>query len=191
MLTTADNPVDGLLTIAELARQKGVSKQAISKRVGRLTDIGQIQTRAGPRGTVLVNLAEYDRAVGETTEFAHVQAKSAPTASAVEHSYTEAQAREKTYQAELRRLDLDERLGKLIPVDKLAEAGARVAEAMVRAIDGLTARADEIAASVARDGVNGARATLRIVTRELRETLARELGALADSSQKAHDETDD
>lgn len=175
-----------MLSIADIARRKGVSKQAISKRVARLEQLGQIATQKGPRGTVLVSLAEYDRAVGETSELAHVQAPQPKIAAAVdaEHVYTREQAREKAYAADLKKLDLDERLGKLVPIEDLAAAGGRIAETLVRQIDQMSGRAGELAAAVAKDGETGARSFLRTMGRDLREVLARELAALADVARR-------
>jgi DNA-binding MarR family transcriptional regulator len=186
MLTDAITGVDGrpaglVLTIADIARRKGVSKQAVSKRVARLEAIGALTTHPGPRGTVLVSLAEYDRAVGETSELAYAQAPAKPADA--EHVYTREQAREKAYKADLAKLDLDERLGKLVAVEALASAAGAVAEAMVRAIDQMPGRADDLAAAVGKDGTTGARAALKTIARELRETLARELARLADIGQ--------
>lgn len=177
-----------MLSIADIARRKGVSKQAISKRVARLEQLGQIATHKGPRGTVLVSLAEYDRAVGETSELAHVQAPQ-PKVTAVadaEHSYTREQAREKAYAADLKKLDLDERLGKLVPIEHVQQAAVRLAETLVRLLDQLPTRSDDIAAAVGKEGSPGARRVLKEIGRDARETMARELERLAETAQAEH-----
>jgi DNA-binding IscR family transcriptional regulator len=57
---------DGLwLSISEIARLKDKSRQAIAKRVEALVEAGKLQTKPGEGGTKLVNLAQFDRAVGE------------------------------------------------------------------------------------------------------------------------------
>lgn len=181
-------PVGLMLSIADIARRKGVSKQAISKRVARLEQLGQIATHKGPRGTVLVSLAEYDRAVGETSELAHVQAPQ-PKVTAVadaEHSYTREQAREKAYAADLKKLDLDERLGKLVPIEHVQQAAVRLAETLVRLLDQLPTRSDDIAAAVGKEGSPGARRVLKEIGRDARETMARELERLAETAQAEH-----
>lgn len=48
-------------TISELARQRGVSRSAISFRVGRYEALGLLKTRPGKAGSKLVNVAEFDR----------------------------------------------------------------------------------------------------------------------------------
>jgi hypothetical protein len=45
---------------------KDKSRQAIAKRVDALVEAGKLQTKPGDGGTKLVNLAQFDRAVGET-----------------------------------------------------------------------------------------------------------------------------
>lgn len=195
MLTGATGTVDApavLLSIADIARRKGVSKQAVSKRVKRLEELGTLRTYDGPKGSRLVSLAEYDRAIGETGELAHAQAPARagrlPAAGEdVEHVYTREQAREKAYAADLKKLDLDERLGKLVPVEAVQQAAVRLAEAMVRQFDMMTSRADDIAAAVAKEGTHGARAVLKTLGREAREVMARALEELADTAQAEHD----
>jgi DNA-binding IscR family transcriptional regulator len=57
---------DGLwLSISEIARLKGVSRQAIAKRIGSLTAHGLLDVQPGQNGSKLINLAQFDRAVGE------------------------------------------------------------------------------------------------------------------------------
>ena len=182
---TVDRPAALLLTITELAKRKGVSKQAVSKRVARLQTEGKLTIHAGERGSRLVSLAEFDKAIGETTDLGRETAAATVRGSrAVDpvagHVYTDEQARHMAYKADLARLDLDERLGKLVAVDKFADAGARIAEALVRVLDGLASRADDVASAVAKDGVTGARAVLKGMGRDLREALNRELVTLAD-----------
>lgn len=55
------------VTLSDLARRLRVSKQAAWKRVERLEKLGVLQTRSGPRGTKLVDLAQFDNAAGEIT----------------------------------------------------------------------------------------------------------------------------
>lgn len=172
-----------LVTISDLARREGVSKQAISKRVARFAAENKLTVHDGPRGSRLVSLAEFDRVVGQTADLgrtaaaATVRRAAEPSAS---HAFTSEQARHKAYQADLAQLDLEERLGRLVPTAKLAEAGSRIAEAANRVIDAFAGRADDVAAAVHKDGTPGARAELRTMSRDLRAALARELVGLAD-----------
>lgn len=56
------------VTVSNLARRLRVSKQSTSKRIERLESSGVLQTRSGPRGTKLVDLAQFDKAAGELTD---------------------------------------------------------------------------------------------------------------------------
>lgn len=194
-MTTVDTSVDagGLtppgvwLSVSDLAQAKGVSKQAVAKRVSKFESLGEQLTRPGDRGTKLVNVAAYDRLVGETGDIFRSQPP--PKAAAVSADADEAdparaslaneQARRVSYQAELSRLDLEERLGKLVPVSEVVEAMTKSARAIVRAVDLLPSRAEDVAAAVARDGSTGARRLLKEMVRALRSTLERELRRLA------------
>ena len=171
-------PIGLWLSISALAKLRGVSKQAISKRAERLHAQGLLSRRDGPRSTVLINVAEFDRAVGDTTDLArattHADAP-APKKEGAALVYSDEQARRVAYLADIAKLDLDERLGKLAPIDAIEAAMVRCAEAMVRIIDQLPARADDLAIAVAAEGAPGARAALKGFARDLRETLAREL----------------
>ncbi len=184
----ADNApaLEGLwLTVSELARQRGVDKAAISRRITRLG----LELRPGPRNSKLVNVAAFDHAVGTSTDA--VRAANSAKAAAREQEASAGedkvlareQARRAAYDADLKKLDLDERLGKLLPVDSIEDAMSRCAEAMVRNIDQIASRADDLAAAVARDGGAGARRELKVIARELRETLARELRLLETATQ--------
>jgi hypothetical protein len=202
---TVNGDAPGLwLNVSELARARGIDKAAVSRRVARLVQIGALETRPGARGTKLINVAAFDRAIGETGDLAHAQARepddapllapATPTTETASATYTREQAREKSYAADLKKLDLDERLGKLVTVESVQAGAVRLAETLVRQIDQITGRADDIAAAVAKDGVQGARGALKTVAREIRESMARELERLADTAQAEHqaqDETDE
>lgn len=172
-----------LVTISDLAQRKGVSKQAISKRVARLVAENRLTVHDGSRGTRLVSLAEYDRVIGETADLARTAAAATvkraaePTAASV---YTGEQTRHMAARADLALLALEERRGTLVQVDKLAEAGARIADALNRVLESFAGRADDIAAAVHKDGVTGARGVMKTLSRDAREALARELERLAD-----------
>jgi hypothetical protein len=182
-----DGQSDGWFPLSEVARLKGISKQALSRRVARLVDTGALETRPGSRGTVLVNLAAFDKAADETTDLIRAtnggrgrQAAQGVSGGGSLETIVLAreQARRASYDADLKKLDLDERLGKILSTDDVADAMSACAEAMVRAIDQISARADDIATAVAKNGSAGARQALKDIARDLRSTLARELRTL-------------
>jgi hypothetical protein len=120
------------LSVSEIARQRGKSRQAIAKRVAELVEAGKLETRPGPNGTKLVHLAQFDRAVGETGDaFKETAAETRaeldagagadPTSPALRDH----QARAAQYSADLKYLELEERLGRLVPVAEVKEAGQK------------------------------------------------------------------
>ena len=82
------------------------------------------------------------------------------------------QAKRVSFDAELKRLDLAQRLGSLVEVDAVRRSIEICALELAQAIDQLPARADALANAMAKDGVSGLRAALRGLAREMRETLA-------------------
>lgn len=187
---------DGLwMTISDLARAKGVSKQAISKRVDRFSAAGTLSTRKGARGAVMVNVAAYDRAAGEVGDAIRELAQRPPSLSLPESDdaspvLAREQARRVSYQADLAEMELEERRGKLLRAEDVAAAMTRCAEVMVRVLDQMPSRADEMATAVAREGEQGARAFLKGLAREMRATLAREL-RLLEGARPAPQEDDE
>jgi phage terminase Nu1 subunit (DNA packaging protein) len=175
------------VTITELAVLKGVGKATISERVGKLEAAGKLTSRRDGRAK-LVNVAAFDLAVGETTDFARAQtaatkrageaAPARPPGPADGPVYTAEQARHMAYKADLAELELKRRRAEVIETAEVAAAMARCAEALVRQIDQMPSRADDLAAAVARDGAAGARAALKAVARDLRDQLAREMRLL-------------
>lgn len=177
------NTVDGAwVSITELAKLKGLGKAAISERVAGFVAKGLLSTKPGKGKVKLVNLAAFDRVAGETTDLA----KAAGAETKRQHAaplpsdplapiYTAEQARDMAYRAEMRRMDLEERQGKILQVADVAAAVTMAGEAIVRAIDQLPSLADDIAAAVAQSGAAGARTLLKAKARETRELMAREL----------------
>jgi biotin operon repressor len=181
----AEGAPEGLwLSLSDLARERGVSKQSIWKRVERFKLEGKVTLRKGQRGVVLVNVAEFDRATGESTDLAratqHAPTRCAPSAAPTQEGlvYTREQARRASYDAELKRLDLAARMGKLIPADEVEAAGDLIGQTFADAADRLPIYADDIAAAVAAGGVAGARCKLKEIGLNLRREVAQAMEVL-------------
>jgi biotin operon repressor len=174
------------LSISGLARAKGVSKQAISKRVHRLEGDGLLALRAGDNGARLVNLAQYDRVSNEVTDLAratngrHSPLADHPNVQSDTQNYTEAQARRASYEADLKKLDLDERLAKLLPCDEVEAALDLVRQTIERVLDDLPASAEALTAATVKDGAAGTRAALKKIAFDLRTKFAAEMQKLAE-----------
>ncbi len=170
--------LDGLwLSISDIARQKDKSRQAIAKRVDALVEAGKIETKPGPNGTKLVNLAQYDRAVGETGDaFKEAGAETKAEADIADTSATPAlrdhQSRAAQYTADLKYLDLEERLGRLVPIEEAKEGGIKIGEAVVRILGRLPTHAEALTVVAVKDGISATRAMLKDIDRELRTAIA-------------------
>lgn len=172
------------MSVSDIARDKGKSRQAIAKRVAELVEAGKLATRPGPNGTKLVNLAAFDLAVGETGDAlkeaaaetrAEAEISPAPTSPALRDH----QARNAQYTADLRFLELEERLGRLVPAAEVKEAGQTAGEAIVRIIDRLPTFAEAVAAAAVKDGTQGVRGLLKEIARELRTAIAGAMDMIA------------
>lgn len=177
-----NTPDAAWVSISELARLKGLSKAAVSERVKGLVEKGQLSTKPGKGKVVLVNLAAFDRVIGETTDLAKAAGAETKRQAAMPSPrddaapiYTAEQARHMAYRAESARLDLEERQGKILQVADVSNAVTTAGDAIARAIEQLPTMADDVAAEVARSGASGARAALKAKSRELRELVAKEL----------------
>lgn len=171
------------LSISEIAADRGKSRQAIAKRVASLVEAGKLETRPGPNGTKLVNLAQFDIAVGEVGDA--IKEGAAETRAEAEAdgdknpALRDHQSRNARYTADLKFLELEEKLKRLVPVAEVEDAAIKCAEATVRIIDRLPSFADALAAAVGSAGPAGARGKLKEIARELRQGIAEAYGELA------------
>lgn len=168
-------------TISNLARMRGVDKSAISRRVARFEARGLLTTRAGARGRKLVPVAAFDRIVRETTDAVRElngSAGGAPSAVAGaapgDPILAREQARRASYDADLKKLELGERLGELAPVETMQEAFRAVVETFARGLDQLPSRAEQDFAEASKS-VAGLRAVYRKAANDLRDGLANDL----------------
>jgi DNA-binding MarR family transcriptional regulator len=171
------------LSVSALAKRKGTTKQTVSERVRRLVDAGLLETRPGANRAKLVNLAQYDRAVGQVGDpakeaAAATKAEDAAPETATDPRYRDAKALDAHYAAELKRLEFEERTGKLVPLADVEAAQETAARAIVNVLDRLPLRAAEVAAAVGQEGEVGARRVLRAAVFDQRTAVAEALAAL-------------
>lgn len=177
---------DGLwVTITELAQRKGLGKPAVSERVARFEAQGLLTTRPGKGKAKLVNLAEFDRVAGETTDLGREQGAAtrrsivspAGAGPGTDPVYTQEQARKMAYAADREKIALGTDLDLLVPVDRLRDEVLRLMAPIVARLDRIEGRADDVSAAVARNGSSGARAWLKAFKVELRNDIADALAA--------------
>jgi hypothetical protein len=173
-------------SVAEVARRKGITRQSLNERVDRLASEGLIKVRRDGRSK-LISVAEFDRVVGEVgdavKEGAAATRAEADGDAEKSGALRDHQARAAQYTADLKFLDLEERLGRLVPVADVKEAAAKCAAVTVRVIDQLPTHADSIAAAIGKDGPAGARAKLKQLARDMRTAIAEAHGELARNAE--------
>lgn len=187
VVDTVDADAALWVPLAEAGRQQTppVSRAAVSKRVKKLTEAGRLATRRGPQGSVLVNLAAYLRAVRDETDPAQdlrngrtlldEPAGDGADEPAVggQEGYHKARARREVINAEGARLDLDERLGRLVSKEDVETRVSSVFRTLRDRLLGMPAGLSERLA--AQPDARAVRALLTTEIRRLLESLATDL----------------
>ena len=185
--------LDGFwLSVTELARQRGVDKAAISRRAKRYEAQGLLTPRAGKGGVKMINVAEFNRAAGEATDAVRAlngagggQMASPAAAAPGDPILAREQARRASYDADLKKLELQERLGELVPAKDVQEAIVVLSENFVRALDQMPSRAEEGFAEATKGGVAGLRVFIRSLANGARDTVERDLKTLVVGAKQA------
>lgn len=171
--TSEESAPEGLwVSISDLARVKGVHKSNISRKVDELERDSLIEVRNGPNKTKLVNLAQFDSVVGETTDLAKEQgaetARYSREAEWGDTRFRDAQTRKAEYEADLKSIEVRKQLGQLVDVARAEEVIAEVGEEQRKVIEQLTLRADELHSAALSGGVTSVRAKLKEIVFDLR-----------------------
>jgi hypothetical protein len=187
------------LQIAELARRKGVSKQAVAKRVNKLVEEGKLTVRSDGRKR-LVELATYDRIVGQVGDgfkeqaAATVRESREPTTGAEpdpqQSGLRDAQTLRAKYEANLKALDFAERTGQVVPLKGehgIEGALIKVSDQVVRHLGQPMQWVDEIM-EASRKGEPQLRRLLRSKVAELRRAIAEDLIKLSGEAAQAEAE---
>lgn len=184
------------MSVTDLARATGVSKQAISKTLARHG--ARIPTRMdGMRK--LVDVDAFDRVRGAETDPSqalrnravprgHPAAHAADTLPAeprtegkgAQLEFSQHRAKRESFDAELSRIALEQKMGKLVPVTAVTDAMVACAQKMVRIIDQMPSKAEDQAV----------RAILKQIGIDLRRELYESLKTTADQAA-AEDAADD
>jgi hypothetical protein len=142
------------MTQAEYARHRGVTRQTIHELVGK----GKIPYRVDDDDTKLINPADADFALGEARERVDDDDEDENTDGfaarpAPEPTLTRARTATEIYRARIAELQYQRLRGELAPVADVKDAADRCALALVAELEQLPARADEIAAAWAANGL--------------------------------------
>ncbi|NEJ46596.1 winged helix-turn-helix domain-containing protein [Rhizobium leguminosarum] len=188
--TAASSPgIDGVwLTIAELAKRKGISRQSASERINRLEQDGLIATRRDGRSR-LVELATFDRAVGQTGNAFREQGAETKreTTEQPTGALRDAQTQRAQYESKLKALDYAERTGQLVPIKGdhgVETALVKATEVIIRELGAPLNWVSEILDTV-RDGEPALRRLLRKKIHKQREVIAARLTAVAGEAAEA------
>ena len=178
-------PAAVMWSISEIAADRKISKQAVSKSVKKLAaDHGLTVDRNGRGHIVKVNVVEFERLqekLGNASKAQAPKAAPAPSARQAEggDSYNEALRQKTWHEAERRRIELAELKRELIRLDAviaaLRDAGDLIADLLTR----LPNSADDWAAVVARDGAHGLRLAIAAEATRLRGSIAKALASAA------------
>jgi hypothetical protein len=178
-------------SLSELAKMRGRDKAGVSRRVASFEKQGLLKTQVGKGGRKLVPIAEYDRLTAELTDGVRAlngapEAIAPPAAIGApgDPVLAREQARRAGYDADLKRLDLQERLGELGRVEEFRLAMRTCAEGVVQILEQLPGRVEEIQAALAKGGLAEGRAAIRLIVRETRELIARAMTAFIERERQ-------
>lgn len=195
-----EGPVDGgdWVSVSDLARLRGVSRQAISKRVKALSAAGRLSVRGEGKSLRLhrptfdeIAAATHDPAQDlrnrhrrneqleiEEPETAPVRAEPTRPPAANQTAYDEAATRDKQATAELRELELAHKKGELIPVREIEEAAVEAATKIARAID-LKTKSGRLYAAAHQGGEAAVHVMLVEIENAIRGQIAEAMAKLA------------
>jgi DNA-binding transcriptional ArsR family regulator len=194
LLTGSDGGALGhWLSVAELAKLKGLSRQTVTEKIDRLEREGKLQTRREGRSR-LVELATYDRIVGQVGDASReigAESKRGGKGQLNESgALRDSQAVRAQYEAKLKALDYAERTGQLVPVkgDHGVEAALmKVGDKVLRDLGAPMTWIDEIM-SAARISEPELRRLMRRKITELRQQVANNLLQIAGDATAAEND---
>ncbi|MCW4114754.1 hypothetical protein NPA31_007230 [Aurantimonas sp. MSK8Z-1] len=168
-----------LMSQVDYARHRGVSKQA----VGKMVAAGKIPTHPGERGQKLIDAAEADFVLDANrlrlderpeppTAASIVSAPTASRDSSASSGLTQARTETERYNARMAELKYRQMVGEVIPTEDVRRAMERCAEILLRGIDQLPTKADDLATAFQRAGVSGVREVLKTAARDLKQALS-------------------
>lgn len=146
------------VAVSALAERYGVSRQAVSKRVGKFADKGQLPTRGTGRG-LRVHLPTYAQLVAASHDPAqdlrnrHVKRSESfddalpIDAPPQQPKFNDAAAREKNAKAQLAEMQLAQKRGELVPVREIEAAAIETGTKITQRLNALKAAAGKLYAA--------------------------------------------
>ncbi|WP_438278092.1 hypothetical protein [Nitrobacter sp.] len=185
---------DGLwLSVTELAARKGVRKSTISEKVARLVQSGHLATKPGKGKAKLINVAQYDLAIGEVGDVARetgaitkaemTDSRPSSRDETGTSKYRDEAAREKAYNADLKWIELEKARGNLLVVAEFDAAAEDAASRIADIVDGLLAQDSELTAIAIKEGENGMRTALKRIVRGQRQKIAEAMREMASTAK--------
>jgi len=173
------------ISISDLAKRKGIHRQSAKERVDRLVERGVLETRFEGRSR-MVDLAAFDRAVGQVGDSTKEQAEETKRQINIEETtprLRDAQTERAQYEARLKALDLAERQGELVPIKDLERALVRAATAITRILDQSLNWSGDLAEAAANGGQSAVSRVLRQKGQAQRQAVAKALADLVEAGK--------
>jgi len=170
-----------IMTQLEYSRHRGVTRQAVFKMVKE----GRIPTITATNGQLMIDPEKADQALADRAAIRQPRIDEQPGYQIQPPGLLRAKTATEVYVARLKQIEYEERIGHLVRVDEVVRAMERCAEAIVRELDRLPLKAEELAAVLAAEGVFGMRVAMKNMMREVRRTLADNMRLLAEAEAEA------
>ncbi|MCB2106367.1 MAG: hypothetical protein KDE14_01645 [Rhodobacteraceae bacterium] len=174
-----------MMTIAEIAARDAVSRPAVSQQVKRLVEQHGLHVDRDERGRVAqVNVAQYDmlrERHGDPSKDQRPEREEEQEPA--RDSYDEALRQKTWYEAERKRLDLEEALKRLVPVDDVIAAVDALSETITSTVRTLQNETDILASALARGGPHELRIALKAIETKMLSAIATALDAIAEGNK--------
>lgn len=181
-----------LVTPAQLAVQLGISPQTLDHRLKKYERFGLevMRDQRGHRTLSKAEFLQYDenhrdlgmsavgRGISRGDDDDDGDQPDGDDVPPGDMTYAQAQLRKIKLDADLKEIAKGQKLGELLSIDDIEDAMSKISEVLVRNIDSIPSKADDIVAAVRADGVAGARAALRAIAKDIRDKLAKALSNL-------------
>jgi hypothetical protein len=166
---------------SDYAKHANISRQMVSKLVKQ----GKIPKR--PDGKI--DFAVADHARKQNSDPGRVSVKDEPAVTAPAGtsgggvSFNDAKTASAAYDAKLKQLAYEEKMGALVPIRDVENAMVASGRQIRRALDTVLTWADEIDAAARNGGVDAVRAKLKERVRGLEESISESLNLMANDDQ--------